>query len=188
MVDESLLLLKNTATPKSTYSIFPISVVSELTVMLGEIEIQSRNLAKNLKNCTRAVLFAATLGAEVDRMINRFSVANIAKAAILQAAASAYIEEYCDAKNDEIEQQLYAEPAHLRPRFSPGYGDFNILYQPQILSILKAQTTIGLGCTESYMLTPTKSVTAVIGISTEQETCNKKGCEVCTRIDCPYRR
>ena len=58
----------------------------------------------------------------------------------------------------------------------------------QILSMLEAPKRIGLSMTESSMLTPVKSVTAVIGVSAEQEPCHRKGCEACEKKDCIYRR
>ena len=54
--------------------------------------------------------------------------------------------------------------------------------------MLDTAKKIGLTMTESYMLTPTKSVTAVIGISDTQEKCHIKGCEACGKKDCIYRR
>ena len=67
-------------------------------------------------------------------------------------------------------------------------GDFSITHQEQILSMLEAPKRIGLSMMESSMLTPVKSVTAVIGVSAEQEPCHRKGCEACEKKDCIYRR
>ena len=102
--------------------------------------------------------------------------------------AAAMLEEYCDKAQNEIAESLRKEQLYLRPRFSPGYGDYSILHQDDILRMLDAAKTIGLTMTESYMLTPTKSVTAVIGVSSTQEPCHIKGCEECQKLDCIYRR
>ena len=84
--------------------------------------------------------------------------------------------------------ELEEEHLYLRPRFSPGYGDFDICYQEPIVRMLNCAKTIGLTLTDSFMMTPTKSVTAVIGISTQKDRCPISGCEVCTKKDCEYRR
>ena len=84
---------------------------------------------------------------------------------------------------DGLEKGLY-----LRPRFSPGYGDFSIFHQKELLQMTDASKQIGLTMTDGYMLTPSKSITAVIGISSEAGECTVKGCEVCTKEDCVYRR
>ena len=112
----------------------------------------------------------------------------MAKSVVLQACAAAYLEEYCDELQLQIGEELEAQKKWLRPRFSPGYGDFDIHHQDDILRMLDTAKKIGLTMTESYMLTPTKSVTAVIGISDTQEKCHIKGCEACGKKDCIYRR
>lgn len=169
------------------YRIFELSQEGE-TLKIGDWEIKSRSLSKNMKGCRQAAVFAATLGPEADQMIRRASVTEMAKAVVLQACAAALLEEYCDSCQDRIAQEMAEEGKYLRPRFSPGYGDFDICHQEMLLKILQADKTIGLTMTKSFMLTPTKSVTALIGISTEQTPCHRQGCEVCEKTDCAYRR
>ena len=106
---------------------------------------------------------------------------------VLQACAAAFLEEYCDRMQKQIEDGL-ENGLYLRPRFSPGYGDFSILHQKELLQMTDASKKIGLALTEGYMLTPTKSITAVMGISSEARDCTIKGCEMCTKEDCIYRR
>ncbi len=54
--------------------------------------------------------------------------------------------------------------------------------------MLDAPKRIGLSVTDGNMLTPTKSVTAVIGVGRTQLSCHVKGCENCGKSDCAYRR
>ena len=88
----------------------------------------------------------------------------------------------------KIADEMAPEYKGMRPRFSPGYGDFDIHHQEEILRMLDAHKKIGLSMTESYMLTPTKSVTALIGFAEKEMDCPKSGCEVCEKKDCIYRR
>ena len=69
-----------------------------------------------------------------------------------------------------------------------GYGDFDIQYQKPLMQMLDCAKTIGLTMTDSFMMTPTKSVTAVIGMSRIKERCPIQGCEICEKKDCEYRR
>ena len=117
--------------------------------------------------------------------MRRASLTDMAKAVVLQACAAAMLEEYLDERQDQIAEELLKEGKYLRPRFSPGYGDFSIEHQGQMLD---APKKIGLTMTEGNMLTPIKSVTAVIGVSTHREPCHRKGCEECEKRDCMYRR
>ena len=112
----------------------------------------------------------------------------MAKTVVLQACAAAYLEEYLDQLQEKIGEELRQQEKWLRPRFSPGYGDFDIHHQKDILQMLDTAKTIGLTMTDSYMLTPVKSVTALIGISDSDEKCHIKGCESCGKTDCIYRR
>lgn len=74
------------------------------------------------------------------------------------------------------------------PRFSPGYGDFPIAHQRDFSRLLDTPRKIGLTVTESCLLAPIKSVTAVIGLSETPQPCHRKGCEECGKTDCAYRR
>lgn len=98
------------------------------------------------------------------------------------------MEDYLDEWQEELRKEMEREGYYFRPRFSPGYGDFSIAHQGEILRLLDSAKKIGLSMTESSMLIPTKSVTAVIGLSREDIKCHRKGCEVCGKTDCAFRR
>ena len=159
LIDVSFGELDQTTQAKSVYRIFDCKVTGEDQVTIGKMNIKSRSLGKNLRGCKGAVVFGATLGTSVDILMKRYSLTDMAKSVVW-----------------------------LRPRFSPGYGDFDIHHQDDILRMLDTAKKIGLTMTDSYMLTPTKSVTAIIRISDTQEKCHIKGCEVCEKKDCIYRR
>lgn len=187
LVESSIEELSSRVRERFIYRIFELSQDGEI-LKIGDWEIKSQSLSKNMKGCSQVAVFAATLGPMADQLIRRASVAEMAKAVVLQACAAALLEEYCDSCQDQIAQKMAEEGKYLRPRFSPGYGDFDIHHQEMLLKILQADKTIGLTMTKSFMLTPTKSVTALIGISTEQTPCHRQGCEVCEKTDCAYRR
>ena len=134
------------------------------------------------------ILLGATLGFGVDMLMKRYSLTDMAQAVVLQAAAAAMLEEYLDDWQENKALELEEEGKYLRPRFSPGYGDFSIQHQETILRMLDTSKRIGLTMTESCMLTPTKSVTALIGISDTKIPCHRKGCESCDKTDCRFRR
>ena len=157
-------------------------------VLIGNVRIESAALRRNLEGCTGAYLFAATLGAGVDRLISRLTaLGRSSEALAAQAAAAALIEDYCDEVNDALQREAAARGLKLRPRFSPGYGDFSIAHQRDITRELDTARRLGLTVTESLMLAPMKSVTAVIGLS-ETGGCTGGGCEDCAKTDCNFRR
>lgn len=187
-IEESFEELVRIAEKKSISQIFDLCVKDENQLVIENIEIFSRNLRTNLRDCKQVVLFAATLGTDVDRLIRKTQVVDMAKAVVMQACAAALLEEFCDKLQNEVAEQLQKQGKYIRPRFSPGYGDFSILHQKDFISLLDTPKMIGLSMTESYMLTPTKSVTAVIGISETQTDCDSNACENCKKTDCKYKR
>lgn len=200
MIADSFRELDGCAAARSVYRIFGMDVCRRETgarhsekenvgyLQIGTMVVKSGSLARNLLGCREVVIFGATLGPAVDVLIRRYSLTEMARAVVLQACAAAFLEEYCDQMQEELGKVLAKEGKYLRPRFSPGYGDFDIHHQEEILRMLDTPKKIGLTMTDSYMLTPTKSVTALIGISTTKENCHIKGCEACGKQDCPYRR
>ena len=188
LIKDSFEGLRSAVSPKSICRIFDLQHQSEECFQIGNIRMKSRSLGRNLKQCEKLILFGATLGTGADRLITRASLTDMTKAVVLQACAAAMLEEYCDACQREIAKQQEKEGWYLRPRFSPGYGDFDIQYQKPLMQMLDCAKTIGLTMTDSFMMTPTKSVTAVIGMSRIKERCPIQGCEICEKKDCEYRR
>ena len=182
-VKEALNAVKAVSSPKSIYITEDIRVENGVVYTCG-LTIKSKNLAKNLTGCKKAVFMAATLGTGADTLIRRLTKTDMPMAVIADAAATAVIEQYCD----EICAGFKEKGYNLRPRFSPGYGDFDIVHQKDFMNILQCAKKIGLTVTEGLMLAPSKSVTAVMGIGGEGESCETGGCEVCAKADCPYRR
>ena len=184
--------------PRFTSKIFSLETIPEIENGLrfgGVLDVTSRSLSINLKDCGEAVFFAATLGVEADRLIKQYSSRDMSQGVLMDAAAAAIIETYCDSCQVNLEKELNREYKTLRPRFSPGYGDFDIKHQRDFMRLMDLPRAIGVTVTEGGMLSPTKSVTAVMGVSRfrkypnqEIERCTLHGCEACMKKDCIYRR
>lgn len=134
---------------------------------IGSMEIDSRSLSKHLANCSQAVLMAATLGHETDQLLRRLSIMDMGKAVIAQAVSVAMIETYCD----QVEAEIITEAQRLgyktKWRFSPGYGDFSIEHQKDFFCMLNCPKNTGMTLTDTLMMNPVKSVTAIIGLYKE---------------------
>ena len=180
-IPRMLEMVERHAIKKSTYHIYTLPSSAENT-------IKSKKLKVNLKDCKEVILMAATLGVAIDREIKKYQLVDLAKAVILQACATVVLEEYCDELQKDIAAQLRKQGKYMRPRFSPGYGDFSMKHQKDLLAILDAAKKTGIMMTDSYMLTPTKSITAVIGVCDFETNCDLNGCEACKKADCIYKR
>ena len=139
----------------------PVSI-SDNVIDMELIKVRSNALAVNLRDCDRAILFAATIGIEADRLCRAAAVYTPSNALIYDAMGSAAIEWFCDTLCKTL---ACATPEYnLRPRFSPGYGDLPLELQADLLRVLDAQHKIGLTLSDSLMMIPQKSVTAIVGL------------------------
>lgn len=188
LISDSFNELEQVVVEKSIYRIFDLQIHSKECFSIGKVELRSENLGKNLKGCSKIIVLGTTLGIGVDMLMKKVTLINMAKVVVLQACAAAMLEEYCDNIQNKLRTELVKEGQYLRPRFSPGYGDFDIKYQEPLMQMIDCAKTIGLTMTDSYMLSPSKSVTAVIGVSNTNVPCHIKGCEICNKADCLYRR
>lgn len=175
--------------PKNVYKIYECRTTDSEVFLNGHFFCESKNLAGNLAQCRSVVLLAATLGIGADKLLQRYEILNMAKAAVIQACGAACIEAYCDILQEKIcdeaskdERQLY-----LRPRFSPGYGDLPLQCQKSIFQELECTKRIGLTLTDSLLMYPTKSVTAFIGLTANSQGCHINKCKTCDKTDCEFR-
>lgn len=122
--------------------------------------VGSHSLARHLDGCRQAVLFGATVGLELDRLLFRMGLVSPARAVCLQAVGAERVEALCDCFENDM-KQTYGD---VRSRFSPGYGDLPLEFQKDLFRVLDCQRTIGLALNESMLMSPSKSVTAVIGV------------------------
>ena len=150
--------------------------------------VKSADLKKNLRGCRKIILFAATIGLGTDRLIARYSRTSPAKALCFQAIGAERIESLCDVFNKEVSQQCRRNGFFTRPRFSPGYGDLPLDVQKSIFSVLDCPRKIGLSLNESLLMSPSKSVTAIIGLGDNPCEHEKENCIRCSKSDCQFRR
>ena len=79
----------------------------------------------------------------------------------------------------------------MRWRFSPGYGDWPLEQQPEMVRLAESEK-IGVHLSDASMLVPRKSITAIIGLAKKDAAAPPKpspsGCAVCAKTDCLARR
>ncbi len=186
MIEECLAELQEKCVPRSIYQEYPIERKEEGMTIAG-VKIPGVHLARNLQDCTHAVMMACTIGPQADMLTRRASVLSAARGAVYQACGAAFVEAYCDEINEEIMQDAKERGFYTRPRYSPGYGDLSLDLQKDFSRILDMPKTIGVTLTDSLLMVPSKSVTAYIGLSPIDKEVNS-GCETCeSRDTCEYR-
>ena len=165
LMEDCLTEAADALTYKVCYRELPVKIDGE-KCDFGTFSVFSHQLARNLENCTRVLLLAATVGVGIDRLIQKYSRIAPSRALMLQAIGAERIEALCNAFCDDTEKEMGVS---LRPRFSPGYGDLPLSVQKDIISLLEAPKRIGLSLNDSLLMSPTKSVTAFAGITNSTE-------------------
>lgn len=166
---------------RACYAFSGVSFTKENVVDIGFGDIYSKSLYKHLQGCHSVILFAATIGIGADRLITKYGRLSPAKSVIIDALASSAIEYWCDV----VELELTKNEKSCS-RFSAGYGDFPLEHQKDFARCLDVSRKLGITLSDSLLMTPTKSVTAVIGLGGTARTCGNR-CMSCTNKHCIYR-
>ena len=178
------------AKPRWTWRAFGCALDSEGARLDCGFLLPGRDIAGHLAGCREVVLMAATLSPGVDALLRRSQLSDLSRGLVLESCATAAIEEVCD-RGEAIIRQRYPGRA-LTSRYSPGYGDLPVTVQGAFLDLLDAPRRLGLCATGSSILTPRKSVTAVIGVrgeGAEDPEPHRRSCDSCAMKDrCTYRK
>lgn len=180
--------LAETLRPQFVYRVFPLEHgEGGIALQGGGVTLTGGLAAKMLRSCDAAVLLCCTLGMEFERRLRALERRDMGKAVILDACGSAWVEAGCDAAEREIAERFSGR--FLTDRFSPGYGDLPLSLQRSVLDALDAKRRLGIHLSESFLMTPSKSVTAVIGLSDTPQPARVRGCGYCAmKGNCDYRK
>ncbi|MEE1224744.1 MAG: hypothetical protein UH081_05745 [Clostridia bacterium] len=136
-----------------------VSYPDENVSDIGFGPVKSSLMYNKLKGCNKAFVFAVTLGHDVDRLLKRLSVTSVYEHYVVDALASSYAERACD-----VAQNIIKGDIACYIRFSPGYGDISLEIQPRVLELLCAGKYINIAIGKNFLMSPTKSITAIMGI------------------------
>lgn len=163
-MDACIRMTEGRITCRAVWREFPLTW-REDGLDLGFARTESRNLRRHLEGCDRVILFAATAGMDIERLILRAKAISPMHGLCMHAVGAAVIEEACDRLCEQM-RAAYPDDV-LRPRFSPGYGDLPLTLQRDVFTALDCEKRLGLTLTDSLLMQPGKSVTALIGIMTK---------------------
>lgn len=186
MLKDCFLELAKVISYKACYRYFDISISGKIVRFDDELTLESEKLSKCLNGCSGAFVFVATTDMALDRLINKYAQLQVSKSLVIDAIGSSAVECFCDILCEHLQKEYKLS---LRPRYSPGYGDLSILCQDDVLTVCDAARKIGVTLTHRHMMLPTKSVSAIVGVRPNGETCDHKtSCERCECTDCEYRK
>lgn len=162
LLDECIAEAEKLLTYQVCYSVYDIDFL-ENSAELGFACVTSRSLINVLSasDCNKVVVFCATVGSGIERLIAKYNIISPARAVFMQALGSERVEALCDEFCSYIKEEIGG--AHTK-RFSPGYGDLPLDLQRNIFDSLECTKRLGITLNNNLFMTPTKSVTAIIGV------------------------
>ena len=186
-LDRAAALVLEAASPKYVEKLCKVTRGETVTLSGTSFALTGRAAAELLRESEGCCIFCATLGNAVDALIRRWELLDMAFAMTLDACASSAVESLCDG----IEEKLRAESAsrYLTDRFSPGYEDLPLKLQRPFCTDLDTARKIGVTVTDSGLLLPRKSVTALIGIADRPQRHRDADCVSCAAFEnCKFRK
>ena len=144
----------------------PVQEIKGAGIILAEdVTFESNQLAALLRNCREIVLMGATAGNDIMKAIEEDAAGrNVTRGIVFDATASETVDASLDWIMGYFNRTLLRENRQLlKKRYSAGYGDLLLETQKTIHRLLQLDR-IGIRITDSCMLIPEKSVTAVTGI------------------------
>ena len=181
LLDKAEQELRAVAQPRAVTLYADRSLLAEYCI--GE------DIQKHLAGCNGCILLGCTLGAGVDTASRVACACDMAYAVVLDALASVLAEAVAEQAEQMLREQVQAQGRFLTGRFSPGYGDWPIAVQNDLVRLLDAPRKIGLCATPSHLMVPRKSITAILGVAEHPVTGKRAGCAHCTLRDkCSYRK
>ena len=163
LLDECLCEIEGRLKYSVCLTRLPVSALGD-EVDLSFARVRSHLLSKYLCDCDEIFLFCATVGLEMDRLIAKYAKVSPSRSTMHQAIGSERVEALCDLVCDMIFDEMNGEGRTVKPRISPGYGDLPLSLQRDIFSLLTPEKRIGVMLSDSLMMIPSKSVTAIVGI------------------------
>lgn len=178
LVEKALQDLLTVAKSKVLYKVLAVEN-PEHKAFLEEKILLGKSVNEFLGRPTHVIICGTTLGSQVDQLIRKAQIESISSAVTIDTAAMVVIEENLDSWVEEIKRLERFKNVYFSPRYSPGYGDMPLTVQKNILQELQSQKQIGLTVSQSGILLPKKSVTAVIGIYDEAFLTTYSNCDSC---------
>ncbi len=181
-------LLEKELKPAAVYRVFPIERTDDGIELKGaKLRLLGKSVREHLADCDSVVVLCATVSSRADELIRLKEREDIALGFMTDCLASAAVEAVCNDLEKELASKFSTK--FFTWRFSPGYGDLPLETQPHILELLNAGKRAGITCTPSMMMIPSKSVTAIIGLSDLPVDKGRRGCAVCNMNEsCEFRK
>lgn len=189
LLEDACLEAQMLAQAKGVWQLYDYDKCTNRIITEKNFYLNGEKIATYLKEADKIAVLAVTIGEKLEQAVTEhFSQGNYAYAVLLDAAGTTAVEMAADQLSKTIRQHANKLGYTTEARFSPGYGDWDIIAQPAVLDLAQGQEA-GIRVTESCMLVPRKSVTAVIGFIPHRQAVHRQNqCSSCSQQHCLARK
>lgn len=189
-LQDAARLCERSASPLFDWRVFPLrGDAGALRLEGATIALEGKDIQRHLAGARSCAVLVCTLGLSNERELRRLAATSPADATLFSAAGSALAETLADRCSADILAYAARQGLTCGVRFSPGYGDFPLLAQPQIVRVLNADVRMGISCTECGALLPTKTITALVGLFDRPTKRPQLTCDQCAaKTQCIIRK
>lgn len=190
LIEDCIILTLQTITPQSIYHRFSIlRTEAGIAVNGTNLILKGQSIQNHLRDSAEIFLIAVTIGAAMDKLIRIKMLTASEEGVILDSCATTAVETAADLTETIIRDECNKRGESITWRFSPGYGDLPIETQRDFLPVLDTPRKIGLMVSSNLILTPLKSVTAVIGVTGEKTKALRNPCDDCYNSEfCEFKK
>jgi len=190
--NEALVLVK----PRGCWQNYRYDPINGIIQGQTPIPLCDKSILHHLASVAEIAVLAVTIGPDLEEAVSAsFAAGDYTFGLLLDAAGTTAVEATANAVNSLITDHASRRGLSSLFRFSPGYGDWNITDQPNILSLAGGEN-LNIRVTPSCMLLPRKSVTAVVGLPAARgargedmaSECVPDGCRTCSQPSCQARK
>ncbi len=175
------------AEPRGIWQILPYDPEKGIVGDEAPMVLIGDAIKKHLSKSYSVAVLSVTAGHDIEvASDDHFQKGDYVRGLLLDAAATAIAEHLADQLDDYIKKEALRQGQKTTWRFSPGYGDWPVTAQPELCRLIHADE-IGVHVTDHAMLTPRKSVTAIIGLSACTQAPAPKRCSQCRLTTCSFR-
>jgi hypothetical protein len=165
LIDDIIDLAKKLIEIKCSLAVVKLILNENSSIIFDNgYNINSYDVSKLLKGCSKIYGIVVTIGCSLENKVSDFiRKKDIVNAVILDAAGSVAIENIIANLNLQIEQYESSHNNIITKRYSPGYGDWIINKNKELLDWLEA-SKIGININKACQMNPEKSISAIIGV------------------------
>ena len=141
VIEDACVEAQLLAAPKGVYEIYDYDAANQTVLCEPPFKLEGRLVAKHLREAEKVILMAVTVGDDIeDHVTKYFEEGRYAYSVILDAAATTAVEQVADGLEKAVAPKIKKMGYKTRWRFSPGYGDWPLTCQPEMVRVSSAES------------------------------------------------